>query len=514
MILSSSDPDSTGKPHLAFEYLAAHEVKAKELKLQLKDGGGTVVQEIDLISSASRRASNHRGNFLSAADEWDAAIGNLADLAREIIDMVNARLANTPREERWIKRMAAALDLRVMAFPGCTAASARSTAAVSAATDVVSIGVVGLTFGDRIEVLVSDAGEQDLWWPACVGGPATGAGGHGVIIVYDAWTQQGHSDATTSRACLNSNSQTLLDVDEMATWRWRFTTPAAPPLVAPPPAPLVAARAPATVAADAATAAANASTVADAMAAAALNGADAALSAKRAEVLKLAAQVSTQGIAVRAAFDALLLLTEWMATRFAAAPLAALPAAPLAGPQANLAPRPMPTIVDLWAQRCLLQKRLEQAATTHPYDRQWPGVSGTVIMEAVYTQEKFYTVRRHHHHLRRLRPHFNCSRVTGLRRLSSPLQALRHKDIVRGRRRGHGLSLGHERYRAAARGVRVGGARRGRCVQRSAAAPPGGRRVRDSRTEHVLRGRARQVELHERGPTLPKCCLLGWQQGH
>eukprot|EP00966_Prymnesium_polylepis_P216274 5006637-Prymnesium_polylepis.1 len=109
-----------------------------------------------------------------------------------MINKVNARLANTPREERWIRRMAVALDLRAMAFPTGAVAAGLATAATSAASNVVSITAIGLTSGMRIQVLVSEAGELELWWPANIGDAATGAGGHGVIIVYDAWPQQGH----------------------------------------------------------------------------------------------------------------------------------------------------------------------------------------------------------------------------------------------------------------------------------------------------------------------------------
>eukprot|EP00966_Prymnesium_polylepis_P231662 5359653-Prymnesium_polylepis.1 len=41
----------------------------------------------------------------------------------------------------------------------------------------------------------------------------------------------------------------------------------------------------------------------------------------------------------------------------------------------------MPGIVILWEQRCLLQKRLQEAATAYPLARNWSDASGTVIME-------------------------------------------------------------------------------------------------------------------------------------
>ena len=267
------------------------------------------------MKSSNRRASRGGGNFRDEAEEYDAAITNLADFAREIIDKVNARLANTPREERWIKRMAAALDLRAMAFPTGAVANSLASVAALVAADIVSIAAVGLATGARIQVTlpaqsisvsshlissdqipshrmrsesdisdptqchailshlllwiqvrVSEAGEPELWWAAGVGGPATGAGGHGVIIVYDAWPLHGHVNITTSRACFNSCGQTLLDVDELATWQWRradVPPVAPPPALQPPAAPPLAVpmvpRPPAAVAAHAVTAAANAS---------------------------------------------------------------------------------------------------------------------------------------------------------------------------------------------------------------------------------------------------------------
>ena len=357
--------------------------------------------QVDLVRSSERRASRGGVNFRDATHEYDTAITNLADFAHEIIDKVNARLANTPREERWLRRMAATLDLRAMAFPTGAVANGLATAAATAAATFVSLTDVGLTYGARLEVLVSEDGEPDVWWSAAIGGPTTGAGGHGVIIVYDAWALHGHANTTTSRACFNLDGQTLLDVDEMATWRWRFPTPPpaavlpnAQPLAVPPPAAPGAARLPAAVAAHAVTAAADASAVADATAAAALLGGDAAATAARSEIFKLAWHVSQQGITARAEFDALLLLAEWMATRFDCAPPAAPPAAPPpAPPAAAHTPRPMPGIVALWAQRSLLRRRLREAATAYPYSSTWTGVSGTVIMESVFTHERFYQAR-------------------------------------------------------------------------------------------------------------------------
>eukprot|EP00966_Prymnesium_polylepis_P136909 3163680-Prymnesium_polylepis.1 len=115
-----------------------------------------------------------------------------------------------------------------MAFPLGPVANGLAAAAALAAANIASIAAIGLAQNARIQVQVSEPGEPELWWPAGVGGPATGAGGHGVVIVYDAWPQQGHTDVTTSRACLMSNGQTLLDVDEMATWRWRHAMPPLP----------------------------------------------------------------------------------------------------------------------------------------------------------------------------------------------------------------------------------------------------------------------------------------------
>jgi hypothetical protein len=119
----------------------------------------------------------------------------------------------------------------------------------------------------------------------------------------------------------------------------------------------------------------------------------------------------------------------------------------------------MPGIVELWAQRCLLQSRLAQAATAHPFASQRADSSGTVIMEAAFTQEKFYKVPLHcarAPHRRVLVPACSPLPVSGLRRLSVPLSALRHEDIVRGRRRGHGLGVGPERHGAPACGFKSG----------------------------------------------------------
>jgi len=251
MLRELSTRDALGKPIRAFECLSTHSPKVKQLKLELTGSDGSVVQQVDLVKSTDRRSSRGVGNFRNTADEYDAAIINLADFAREIIDKINARLANTPREERWIRRMAAALDLRALAFPTGDVATGLATAATSAADNIVSITAFGLTSGTQIQVLVSEAGEPEVWWRANLGGPATGAGGHGVIIVYDVWVQQGHPNTTISRACFNSDGLTLLDVDEMATWRWRRPTaplapglPVALPPAAPPPAAPAAVRSP------------------------------------------------------------------------------------------------------------------------------------------------------------------------------------------------------------------------------------------------------------------------------
>jgi hypothetical protein len=323
--------DSNGKAHPAFEFLKAIEANAKQSKLQLKASDGTVLAEVDLVTSAGRRGSRSGTAFASASDEWQAAVSNLADLARAIRDKVDARLANTPREERWIARMASALDLRALAYPSGAIARASVAKATAAAAKVIPASTAGVYSGDRIEVLVSDAGETELWWPASVGGPATGAGAHGIVVVYDANVAQDVDAPVTSRVCFHADGQ-LLDVDEMATWRWR-PAPAVPPAAAAAstgaPAALPAPAAPAN-ASDEVTAAANAAAVAAAAAAAALNRGDAAGAAERAAVFQAALEASRKGIAEREEFDALLLLLEWMESRFDAAQLAAvpLPAAP------------------------------------------------------------------------------------------------------------------------------------------------------------------------------------------
>jgi hypothetical protein len=46
LLRNLSTLDSKGKPHRAFEYLSEHSAKAKQLKLELKDAHGTIVQQV------------------------------------------------------------------------------------------------------------------------------------------------------------------------------------------------------------------------------------------------------------------------------------------------------------------------------------------------------------------------------------------------------------------------------------------------------------------------------------
>ena len=84
--------------------------------------------------------------------------------------------------------------------------------------------------------------------------------------------------------------------------------------------------------------------------------------------------------APRAAFDALLLLLEWMNSRFVDAP----------GASSAASLDPMPSISELWVQRCTLESRLQMFANDSPYKGLWHGQSGTAIMRNIYTEVKFY----------------------------------------------------------------------------------------------------------------------------
>ena len=48
--------------------LSAHSAKAKQLKLELKGVDGSVVQQVDLVKSSTRRASRGGGNFHDATE--------------------------------------------------------------------------------------------------------------------------------------------------------------------------------------------------------------------------------------------------------------------------------------------------------------------------------------------------------------------------------------------------------------------------------------------------------------
>ena len=322
--------DRHGKPHVAFEYLTRHEARLKSLILELDDvqtGKGLV--KVNLSPSTSRRSSRSRSNFSSTIDEFNSALDDLADLAHDIHEKVNARLMNTDAEERWVKRMQRALDLRVMAFPSGPEGLAASASAIAAAQRFTTIAALGLTVGDRIEVQVQD--EPAIWWPAVIGGPVAGAGIHGVRLVYDAFEAQGYDEETLSRAAFEAPTVggKLWDAEEDACWPWRRVT-----------------------ATDTAMEVEIAGAEADAA---------------------LASSAPTDPVR-RAEFDALLLLLEWMDSRFL-------------GSSSN--PDPMPGILELWEQRTLLASRLQASALKPPYHKKWVGASGTVIQKDFALQVKF-----------------------------------------------------------------------------------------------------------------------------
>ena len=345
--------DSRGKRHVAFEYLARHEVRLKQLVLELDDHQtGKGLLKVKLADSSSLRASRGRGNFASPVEEFNSALDDLADLAHDIHQKINQRLMNTDAEERWVRRMELALDLRVMAFPMSSEGQAALNDSICAQARLVSAGSLGLAVGDRIEVLIQQ--EPVIWWPAVLGGAVAGAGIHGIRLVYEAFPVQGYDAETPSRVAFENqwwpclprprSPARLWDAEESAWWQWRHAA-------LPPPA-------------AAAAAAAAAASTADA---------DAELAA-----------VAPASPLPRAAFDSLLLLLEWMNSRFDDA----LPNSSVA----SSSPDPMPLIGELWAQRCKLERRL-QIATAAPheqYRKLWEGKSGTVIMKLVGTEPRFY----------------------------------------------------------------------------------------------------------------------------
>ena len=356
--------DSRGKRHVAFEYLARHEVRLKQLVLELDDQQtGQGLMKVKLANSSSLRASRGRGHFASPVEEFDSALDDLADLAHDIHQKINQRLMNTDAEERWVRRMEVALDLRVMAFPSSLEGQAALNAAICAQARLVSAASLGLAAGDRIEVLI----QQDpvIWWPAVLGGAVAGAGIHGVRLVYEEYPEQGYDAETPSRVafenqwwpCLPAprSPVRLWDAEENVWWQWRRA--ALPP--------------PANDQMDVATTATSATTAA--AAAASTTDADAELAA-----------VAPTSPLPRAAFDSLLLLLEWMNSRFDDA----LPDSTVA----STSPDPMPLIGELWAQRCRLETRLQTAAAAphQQYQKLWEGKSGTVIMKSVGTEPRFY----------------------------------------------------------------------------------------------------------------------------
>lgn len=110
--------DSRGNSHAAFEYLARHKVRLKQLTLELDDkqtGQGLI--RVKLTESSARWVTRGRANFTNPLDEFNSALDDLADLTHDMHTKINARLMNTQAEERWVRRMETALDLKVMAYP-------------------------------------------------------------------------------------------------------------------------------------------------------------------------------------------------------------------------------------------------------------------------------------------------------------------------------------------------------------------------------------------------------------
>ena len=352
--------DSRGKQHIAFEYLAFHEARLKQLTLELNDkqtGEGLV--KVKLAESSSQRAARGRATFASPLEEFNAALDDLADLAHGIHTKINERLMNTDAEERWVRRMEVALDLRVMAFPTSASGKAALRAAVESQLRLVSAASIGLAAGNRIEVCIQE--EPPIWWPALLGGPVTGAGIHGMRLIYDPFPAQGYDAATPSRVAFENQwwpclptprCARLWDAEENAWWPWRRASPAA-------------------FADDHGMDVDTATTITAAA------GAIEASADMDAEILAIA---PTDPL-LRAAFDALLLLLEWMNSRFIDSD----------EPSASC-PDPLPVIGELWKQRCMLESRLQTAATSQfqHYKKLWEDASGTVIMRSVGTEPRFY----------------------------------------------------------------------------------------------------------------------------
>ena len=329
--------DSNNEQHIAFEYLVRHERQIKQGIVEMKDKKTGEGLQIKLAESSELRASRRQRNFTDATEEFESALDDLADLARAIHNNVNARLMNTDAEERWIRRMRVALDLRIMAYPDGTMGRCVIAELITEASYFVAIDRVRLAVGDRIAVLVQ--AEPPIWWPASIGGSVAGAGVYGVRIVYDAFPAQGYHSPTASRVAFQAlmhgttpdGSQLpsfLYDAEENAWWPWRRMPRAETPMEA---------------------------------------ETDAALTSAPTES------------APRAAFDCLLLLLQWMNSRFDDAPEPAMPGLD-----------PMPIISELWRQRCKLERRLQMFANSAPYQKLWEGQSGTAIMRTIFTEPRFY----------------------------------------------------------------------------------------------------------------------------
>lgn len=337
--------DSKDKPHTAFEYLAQHEHRLKNLILELDDTQtGQGLKRVQLADSKTRRASRGQATFADPSAEFNAALDDLADLAHDIHSKVDARLMNTTAEERWVMRMRACLDLRAMAYPLGAAGKAATTHAEAAAKSLTSAASMGLKAGDRIEICVEWKPINSIWWPATLGAPIAGAGIHGISIIYDAFQAQGYDHPTPSRIafeCLTPPCVLRLwDAEENAWYPWRSLSmqmDVTPAIAAP---------------------------------------ADAAAPPSVTDDERIANAAPTDPTE-RAAFDSLLLLLNWMNSRWEDAN----------NDQPAACPDPMPSIGELWEQRKMLTMRLQMFASDH--QQRWANKSGTVIMETIFTEERF-----------------------------------------------------------------------------------------------------------------------------
>ena len=128
---------------MCVKYLACHERRLKQNILELDDKQtGEGKMRVTLADSSVRRASRGaRQPFGSSLEEFNAALDDVADLAHDIHEKINVRLMNTDAEERWVRRMEVALDLRVMAYPTGDLGRTALATAIAASLRLTSIGL-------------------------------------------------------------------------------------------------------------------------------------------------------------------------------------------------------------------------------------------------------------------------------------------------------------------------------------------------------------------------------------